>query len=141
MLILILMIFKIYCQLLKIGKDLIFLGTDIVSILRIRGIIKKKSNSFLDRIYTQKEQNYCNAKNNSSTHYSGKFAAKEAVKKALLSSNIIQNISLKNIEILNRNDGCPFVKIKNLSINSDSILLSISHTDEFATAVSILKTK
>ena len=92
---------------------MIFVGTDIVPIIRIKNLIKDKGENFLNHVYTKLEQNKCNAKKSPFIHYSGKFAAKEAVKKALLSKNIIESISLKNIEILNNDYKSPYVKIDN----------------------------
>ena len=82
---------------------MIYVGTDIVTISRIDKLIRENGERFLERVYTKNEQNICNSKANPKIHYSGKFAAKEAVKKALLSSKSIQSISLKSIEI--QNDG------------------------------------
>ena len=90
---------------------MIFVGTDIVPIIRIENLIKEKGKRFLDHIYTKLEQNVCNTKKSPFIHYSGKFAAKEAVKKALLSSKVTKDISLVSIEIQNDDDGTPLVQI------------------------------
>ena len=96
-------------------------------------------NKFIDRIFNSDEVKYCLSKNNPILHFSGKFAAKEAVKKSLLTSNIIKNIPFKNIQILNNQDGSPYVELKNISISSENILITISHTNEYATAVALIK--
>ena len=118
---------------------MIYLGTDIVSIIRFKKIIYNNQNKFLNKIFTKYEQAYCNSKINSYIHYSGKFAAKEAVKKVLLSSKINDSISLKSIEINNNCNGVPFVKIINKNSNRNLINISISHTKEYATATAILE--
>ena len=61
----------------------IFIGTDLVEVVRIRSAIKKTGDRFLNRIYTKTEQDYCKSKANPEIHYAGRFAAKEALSKAL----------------------------------------------------------
>ena len=62
---------------------MIYVGTDIVPMGRIHNMIKQKGIRFLDHIFTDNEQKVCNQKSTPYIHYSGKFAAKEAVKKAI----------------------------------------------------------
>ena len=114
-----------------------FLGTDIVEIDRIRSILQRKKKQFLKHVYTIEEVNYCYKKRNPSLHLSGKFAAKEAVKKAVLSSGSIDSIILKNINIKNSKLGIPFVEIYNFPHNIGRIIISISHTDKYATSTAI----
>ena len=108
---------------------MIFVGTDIVPIIRIENLIKEKGKRFLNHIYTKLEQNVCNAKKSPFIHYSGKFAAKEAVKKALLSSKLTKDIPLVSIEI----------HIPQESIKYEQLQISISHAGEYATAIAILE--
>ena len=75
---------------------MIYIGTDIVKISRIGDKISENGKRFLSHIFTDKEQSFCNGKISPLNHYGGKFAAKEAVKKALLSSNKKKSIALKN---------------------------------------------
>ena len=117
---------------------MIFVGTDIVPIIRIENLIKEKGKCFLNHIYTKLEQNVCNTKKSPFIHYSGKFAAKEAVKKALLSSKLIKDIPLVSIEIQNDDDGTPVVHIVQEDIKYEQLQISISHTNEYATATAIL---
>ena len=116
-----------------------YIGTDIVPLLRIKTMIEQKNKMFLNKIFTDLEQEYCDSKNLPYIHYSGKFAAKESVKKALLSSNSINNISLKCIEISNNSNGVPLVKLKNLKIIFKELKVSISHAGNYATAMAFMK--
>ena len=118
---------------------MIFVGTDIVPIIRIENLIEETGKRFLDNIYTQLEQDICNAKKSPFIHYSGKFAAKEAVKKALLTSKLTTDIPLVSIEIQNDDDGAPFVYIPQESIKYEQLQISISHAGEYATATAILE--
>ena len=118
---------------------MIYIGTDIVPISRIENMIKKKGDRFLGHVFTDIEQRICNEKATPSIHYSGKFAAKEAVKKALLSSKTVENISLKSIEIQNDDLGVPVIYIYNKDIESKNLKVSVSHAGEYATAMAILE--
>ena len=120
---------------------MIYIGTDIVQISRISHIILEKGQRFLSHVFTDYEQSYCNAKVSSHIHYGGKFAAKEAVKKAILSSTGSNIIPLNAIEIQNKDDGSPKVIIANNMSTLGNIQVSISHTDEYATATAILEIK
>ncbi len=78
---------------------MIFVGTDIVEVSRIRKMIDSKGDRFLSHIYDKIEVEYCSARVNPALHYAGRFSAKEAVKKALLSSGLFDYILLKDIVI------------------------------------------
>ena len=116
---------------------MISIGTDIILVSRIKELIIKNKGSFLKKIFTSKEIEYCNAFSNSYVHFSGKYAAKEAVKKALLSKKIVKTISIKNIQVLNNSDKSPYIKINNLE--SLKCNVSISHDGNYAIAFVILE--
>ncbi len=118
----------------------VFIGTDIVSIPRLKKTINSLSgDKFINRIFTKNEIDYCGDKVNSIIHFAGRFAAKEAITKALLSSEIIESISMRSIEIISGKNRKPEV---NLTISSKLQLqckVSISHTDEYAIAFALLE--
>ena len=120
---------------------MIFIGTDIIQLSRIEQIIEKQGKRFLSHVFTENEQAICNAKLLPHIHYGGKFAAKEAVKKTLLSSNEKKMILLNTIEIQNNLNGAPKVILIDDKDYSGKLQVSISHTDEYATAVAILEVK
>jgi len=115
----------------------LYIGTDIVDVKRIKASVDNYSARFINKVFSQEEQSYCNSKSNPEIHYSGRFAAKEAIIKAMKSSGFEQKISLKDIVIINNNDGSPYVK---LDFNyQGEIKVSISHTHTHAVAFAILK--
>ena len=115
----------------------LYIGTDIVDVERIKTSIDNYSAKFLNKIFSQEEQWYCNSKSNPEIHYSGRFAAKEAITKAIKSSGFDQAFTLKNIKIINHSDGSPYVK---LDFNyQGEIKVSISHTQTHAVAFAILQ--
>ena len=117
-------------------------GTDIIEVSRIEKLITDKGDKFLNRIYTQNEINYCSSKGvNRYQHYAGRFAAKEAIFK-IASKNYLcgKRLKFRNIEILNEEDGAPFVNIiDNTLFSCASISISISHIKKYATAVALLR--
>ncbi len=110
-------------------------GTDIVKIDRIGKLAR--NNKFLSKIFTDKEIKYCNLYSKPYIHLSGKYAAKEAIKKALLSKSLIERISLKKIEILNKEDKSPYVLIH--GIHDFKCMISISHDEEYAIAFALIE--
>lgn len=109
-------------------------GIDIIEIDRIeKAIAVKSGKKFLDTVYTEKEIQYCESHfNNRFQHYAARFAAKEAVFKALNKISNQKTIDWKGIEVVNNNDGKPEIIMKNEKI--ESIDISISHCKEYAIA-------
>lgn len=99
------------------------IGTDIVKISRIEKSIQRTS--FLNDVFTEKEQEYCKTPQS----FAGIFAAKEAYFKAL-GTGI--NTRLKNLEVLHSENGKPYLN------GVDNCDLSISHDGEYAVATVIL---
>ena len=114
-----------------------FIGTDIISIDKIENTIEKYGQRFFDKIFTNQEMKVASLKSYKISHFAGKFAAKEAVKKAILSSEIINRINLKDIEVLYNKGGAPIIRI-NINIPYKYIHVSISHSDNDAVASAIL---
>ena len=115
-------------------------GIDIVNVERIRKIIEDKKVSFLQRVFSENEIQYCERKINKYQHYAARFAAKEAFLKALPQSST--HLALKDIEVQKEFDA-PSIRIKeqrkkNITMPK-SIALSISHEKEFAVAIVILE--
>ena len=113
-----------------------YVGNDIVSIEKLERIYKSKSKKFLSRIYNVNEINYCLKRYEPTVHLAGKFAAKEAVRKAISSSFKGTYISMKDINICNKENGSPYVKIEKLNLDYN-VQISISHTNKYAIAIAI----
>ena len=116
---------------------MISIGTDIVKVSRIKTLIDQKKEKFLHKIFTKEEISYCNSYSDPELHFSGKYAAKEAVKKALLSNKMIESISMKEIEVLNNQDKSPYIILNNL--NNVKCNISISHDGDYAIAFAIIE--
>ena len=111
------------------------IGIDLVKIDRFKSYTIK--DSFLIKNFTENELNYCFNKRKISASLSGKFAAKEAVIK-IISSKEISPFSLRDIEILNNDNGSPFLNKCPIEKYTNRINLSITHDGEYAAAVAIL---
>jgi len=92
------------------------IGTDIVNIKRMQKLLKKNSNNFKNRIFSKNEIVYCEKKRNPSSFYAKRFAAKEALSKAL-GTGIRKGINFKDIEILNDKFGKPSINLKGSTAN------------------------
>ncbi|HER24287.1 MAG TPA: holo-[acyl-carrier-protein] synthase [Candidatus Atribacteria bacterium] len=119
-------------------------GIDLVKIERIEKIIKKWGNNFIDRIFTSWEKEYCEKKESGKFQsYAGKFAAKEALLKALALG--LRKVSWKEIEIKNDQLGQPIIKtsgkLKNIASQKGvcKYFISISHSREYAVAQVVLE--
>ena len=116
-------------------------GTDIIEIERVKNAIEDTDGRLCERVYTFAEVEYCESKKNQKyQHYAARFAAKEAVFKAL--SDTLDNkygIEWKDIEIKNDDNGRPYVKLNDKFMETiESIDISISHCKEYAVASVIL---
>jgi holo-[acyl-carrier protein] synthase len=87
------------------------LGTDIVECLRIAQMIERHGELFISRVYTDHEIEYCAARKAATQHYAGRWAAKEAVLKAL-GTGWQRGISWRDIEIRNDRNGAPSVVLR-----------------------------
>ena len=111
------------------------IGTDIVDVARIQKLLRNKD--FLNRIFTAQEQAYCSGKINCAQHFAVRFAAKEAVWKAL-SGLEMRGIGHKEIGVRRDQDGRPSVSLsQRLKKYEKKISLSLSHTEEYAVAVAL----
>lgn len=112
-------------------------GTDIIEISRIKSSIENIGDKFLTKIYTEKEIEYCESRNAQKyQHYAARFAAKEAVFKAL-STRISGEYLWTDFEVLNNEDGKPMVFLRTEIDNLEDIDISISHCKEYAVATVI----
>ncbi len=119
----------------------ILCGTDIIEISRIKESIERSGSTFLNLVFTPNEIKYCESRRNAKyNHYAGRFAAKEAIFKAI--SSLLKNkfdISWHNAEVINDENGNPKIKFLNVEFNNiKNIDISISHCKEYAVATVVL---
>ena len=87
------------------------IGTDIINIKRMEKSIRKNGDNFINKVFCKNEILYCEKKKNPFPFYAKRFAAKEALSKAL-GTGIRKGINFKSIEITNDNFGKPSIELK-----------------------------
>jgi holo-[acyl-carrier protein] synthase len=120
------------------------IGTDIIEVGRIGDIAQRHGDRFVRRIFTETEIAYCSARKNAAMHYAGRFAAKEAAFKAM-GRGWGGEISWKDVEIINLPSGAPQIFFYGKALETVALLnmsrafVTISHIEEYATAVVIIE--
>jgi holo-[acyl-carrier protein] synthase len=117
------------------------IGIDIIEIDRVRESVEKFGDRFLNKIYTQKELDYCLKKKYKYQHLAARFAAKEAVYKAL-ATGWDEDVSWQNIEISNEPNGMPVVtlqgKLKKFLSKNKELKISMSHSRDYVACMAII---
>ena len=115
------------------------IGTDITECLRIAQMIERHGERFVGRVYTPVEIEYCRSRKMATQHFAGRWAAKEAVLKAL-GTGWRRGISWRDIEIRNAPGGRPQAALSGGAaevaekLGIRCVLVSISHCRSHATA-------
>ncbi len=123
------------------------IGIDVVEVPRMKRLLAKNREPFIQKVFTQQEREDCSASANADVHvqrFAGRFAAKEAFLKAV-GTGLAGGLSWRDVEVRNDGQGKPtihlyhaaFEKIRNMK--ADSVHVSISHTRTVAVAVVILE--
>ena len=121
------------------------IGTDIIKNSRIRNSIKKEK--FVNRVFVKKEVLESKNKRDKLLFFSKRFAAKEALVKAL-GTGFRHNISFQDMSILNNKKGKPYFLISNnlrkiiknkLKINKFKIFLSMSDEKKYSIAYVVIQ--
>ncbi len=115
------------------------IGTDIIEIGSIQKSMEQ-SNRFAQRVFTEKEIHYCESKPNKYQHYAARFAAKEALMKAM-KTGWNNGIQWKQIEVINHPGGAPALNVTGKAKEQldkagiTTIDVSLSHSGQYAIAV------
>ncbi len=115
------------------------LGSDIIAVARIGKAISRNGQRFLTTVFTDQEIAYCQQFHDSMRHFAGRFAAKEAIVKAI-GTGFRHGITWKDIEIINDIHGKPEATLSQsiqTLVGAGQILLTISHCHEYATATAL----
>lgn len=120
-------------------QKIIGVGCDIVEIERIKKAIIEQSTPFLEKIFTPLEIAYCQKFKDPYPRYAARFAAKEAVAKAL-GSGIGQKLAFKDIEISHDENKKPLVRLSEKArvlFKEPCFEISLSHSNKEAIAYTI----
>ncbi|SIN90432.1 holo-[acyl-carrier-protein] synthase [Singulisphaera sp. GP187] len=122
--------------------EILGIGTDIIECPRIGKMIEQHGELFLRRVYTEREIRYCQARKHAIEHFAGRWAAKEAILKAM-GTGWSRGLAWTDLEVRNLGGGQPQVLIcggaKELALQKGigDILISISHCRTYATAYAL----
>ena len=122
--------------------EILGIGTDITECLRIARMIERHGELFVNRVYTPDEIKYCQSRKQATQHFTGRWAAKEAILKAL-GTGWRRGITWCDIEVRNEPGGRPVVAVRGGAkeiveqLGIAEILVSISHCRSYATATAI----
>ncbi|MFI4873800.1 MAG: holo-ACP synthase [Blastopirellula sp. JB062] len=119
--------------------NIVGIGTDIIECLRIAQMIERHGELFINRVYTPREIDYCSSRKAATQHYAGRWAAKEAVLKAI-GTGWIKGIAWRDVEVENLFGGKPRINLSGGALESSQrrgildIMISISHCRSHAIA-------
>lgn len=120
------------------------LGVDIVEIARMRRVMERTP-LFAAKVFTEAERAYCDSKANPTTHYAARFAAKEAVCKALGTGILVDGMRMTDVEVVRDSRGKPTVALhgqaaaraKDQGVLDIPLSLTYTHSVAVANAVAI----
>lgn len=116
-------------------------GTDIVKVARIRAAFERHPERFRDRVFTRPEVEFCETLADKFPSYAGRFAAKEAFSKAL-GTGLRGAISWTEITVLDNEKSRPGISVTGKAatiLGPRRVHLSISHLDDYATAIVVIE--
>ncbi len=119
------------------------IGTDLLDVARMAKELSEDGGGFRDAVFTPDEVAYCQAKRCPARHFAARFAAKEALFKAL-SDHTLAGL-FREVEVAREDDGPPHLvlhgRVKEVAgrLGVKMILVSLSHTDGLAAASVVLQ--
>jgi holo-[acyl-carrier protein] synthase len=125
------------------GGVLIGLGCDVIEVERVRGVLQRQGEKFLERVFTEEEREYCSRMAHPHKHYAARFAAKEAVSKCF-STGIGAELGWRSVSVYHGERHQPLVRLDAQgeallrTVGATHIHLTLSHTDTVAMAVAVL---
>ena len=125
------------------GGVVIGIGADLIEVERIRGVIERHGQRFLDRILTDDEKAYCAGMGAPHKHIAARFAAKEAISKCF-TTGIGKEFGWKSASVYHGSRHEPLVPLDEQGqallahVGGTNVLLSLSHTESHALAVAVL---
>lgn len=118
------------------------IGTDIIECLRIAQMVERHGELFIERVYTPHEIGYCSSRKAATQHYAGRWAAKEAVLKAI-GTGWVRGITWRDVEVRSDQGGKPSISLSGGAADAaqrlgiEEVQISISHCRTHAIAYAV----
>ena len=125
------------------GGILIGIGTDLIEVARVRGVLERHGERFIARVFSDEERAYCASMAHPYKHYAARFAAKEAVSKCF-STGIGAELGWRSVSIYHGERKQPLVRLDEKGeallrhVGATHVHVSLSHTETMAMAVAVL---
>jgi holo-[acyl-carrier protein] synthase len=119
------------------------IGVDVVDVQRMKSMLLEQGDAFAGRVFTEAEIAYCRSRKNPHEHFAARFAAKEAVSKAM-QKGWSGEFRWKDVEVMNEATGAPKVVLYGelaRLLGETKVHLSLSHTENTVVAFSIIEEK
>jgi len=119
-------------------------GVDLVEIERFRKVLERSGDRFISRVFTPGEQQFCNEHRDPAPHFAARFAAKEAMFKAL-GTGWAKGVTWLDVEVLRDRPDAPMMLLHgeaqrlSQALGTNKVHLSLSHSDHSAIAIVILE--
>lgn len=123
--------------------SVIALGIDLVEVERIRGLLQRSGERFKERMFREDEVAYCDACADPAMHYAARFAAKEAIVKAL-GTGFAEGVGWNEVEVRRAANGMPSILLhggaKKVAdeMGVKKVLITLTHTASAAAASAVL---
>lgn len=125
------------------GGILMGLGTDVIEVERVRGVLERQGERFLHRVFTEEERAYCTSMAHPHKHFAARFAAKEAVSKCF-GTGIGAELGWRSVSVYHGERHQPLVRLDEKGqallkqVGATHVHVSLSHTETVAVAVAAL---
>jgi holo-[acyl-carrier protein] synthase len=119
------------------------IGVDVVDVQRMKDVLEKQGKVFLDKVFSDMEVTYCKTRKKPYIHFGARFAAKEAVAKAMR-IGWSGAFHWRDIEVVNDQSGAPHILLSRdvaKALDQCTVHLSLSHTDTTVVALVVLESK
>ncbi len=117
------------------------IGVDVVDVKRMKVVLDARGTSLIKKLFTESEIAYCTSKKNSHEHYAARFAAKEAVSKAMQTGWSGQ-FRWRDVEVINNPSGAPKVVLHDFvaeQLAKCRVHISLSHTENTVVAFAVIE--
>ena len=122
---------------------LIGIGIDVVEVSRIKSSLDEFGERFRSRVFTRSEREYCESQKRPELHFAARFAAKEAVAKAL-GTGIGKEVGWLDMEVMRKESGEPEILLNGSAAELakhrgvDRVMVSLTHAKNYAAANAVI---